>query len=754
MTKGKCKECSKELVSDEEDVCSQCELISNSEEVTATENVECGRCKLIVNEDTEGLFCEVCDRWFHNFCCDSPLNKQLYGLMNGAPENVKWFCDKCIWETEKWIKDLDKDNSGAERDIETEKNTDNVDKLETQKRKRGRPKNSEVNPKRKVHLAIKQEQKGDESESSENIVVDDTPPEEIRPRISAKLRTKAKDVKPEDQNEFEDELWDIDNDLVESGEDQSDSDAWEPDDGNKNKNQTTQKDIKVSKRKYTKSKKSKLLGCDICNKGFHREEDLDVHKLWHAGVKKPYKCPECGKDFATKSYFEVHVTTHTSERPYMCEICGKGFMMQSVLNRHLQTHTDDKPFECPECDFKCNQKSNLNNHMLTHSSEKPFKCTQCDYTCKKATLLQHHMVTHSDEKPFACERCDKRFKWTEQLKLHVMTHTGEKPYQCTECPLKFATKDRLKYHTMGIHNDDRPFPCDECDYRAVTKSILDRHMIKHTGAKPFICDICGKQLRDGVSLKNHKLIHTGERPLKCNECGKTFRQSVTLRVHMFSHTKEKNHFCTQCGYGAPTRDKIKKHIRTVHSSETPYECDVCGNRYKEKGNLTKHKNGIRGSCQGAKTGNQTGQQKRFSNLLLAQQKSESQVISQGQAVLTISSGISRGERGGGAAISQVQAAVPTITTLPSSQTFHGSPPAAPQLVLYTDLPGSVEENKPLLSSQTMHHHHSPTVTPLSAPLPISQVFGRHIAGHITSQMPQLDPQDNQLQHYHRFAELL
>ena len=84
---------------------------------------------------------------------------------------------------------------------------------------------------------------------------------------------------------------------------------------------------------------------------------MNDKNLWHGGVKKLFKCTECGEAFSTKSYFEIHVSTHSNDRPFMCEICGKGFMLQSVLSRHLKTHTDEKPFECQECDFKCNGKS-------------------------------------------------------------------------------------------------------------------------------------------------------------------------------------------------------------------------------------------------------------------------------------------------------------------------------------------------------------------------------------------------------------
>merc|ERR1711874_600893 len=68
-----------------------------------TLSVDCGVCKVLVEEDSEGLFCDVCNTWFHNDCNEMPLHYDLYALLNDAPQNIKWFCDNCIWETEKWI---------------------------------------------------------------------------------------------------------------------------------------------------------------------------------------------------------------------------------------------------------------------------------------------------------------------------------------------------------------------------------------------------------------------------------------------------------------------------------------------------------------------------------------------------------------------------------------------------------------------------------------------------------------------------
>ena len=78
-------------------VCSYC-LESSKEEITDTqENVQCGVCDTVVEEDGEGLLCEMCGLWYHNCCNKYPLPPGgLYDLLNAAPENIKWFCDKCL----------------------------------------------------------------------------------------------------------------------------------------------------------------------------------------------------------------------------------------------------------------------------------------------------------------------------------------------------------------------------------------------------------------------------------------------------------------------------------------------------------------------------------------------------------------------------------------------------------------------------------------------------------------------------------
>ncbi|CAL4111300.1 unnamed protein product, partial [Meganyctiphanes norvegica] len=276
----------------------------------------------------------------------------------------------------------------------------------------------------------------------------------------------------------------------------------------------------------------------------------------------------------------------------MCEHCGKSFITKNEIEKHMVVHTEEKPFVCSTCDFRCNREGNLKQHMKTHTDEKPFECDQCQAKFKQNWYLQVHKKTHSGIKRFECKECGKHFLVSSGLKSHMANHhSGEKPYECPICGYKCHLKSLMKVH-MYKHTDDKPYVCSVCNYTFAIKSNYKKHILTHSDEKPYQCEICGKGFSQKNTLRNHNLTHTGEKPHYCNVCNKSFRTHQNLKVHMFSHTGEKRFFCPQCGKGFPTRDKYKQHL-IVHTGDKNFSCEVCGNRYTNKGNLTKHKCGVR-----------------------------------------------------------------------------------------------------------------------------------------------------------------
>lgn len=64
------------------------------------------------------------------------------------------------------------------------------------------------------------------------------------------------------------------------------------------------------------------------------------------------------------------------------------FVTVSSLKRHCRGHTKEKPFKCKECGQQYADKKRLNDHLLKHKSIKPYKCSFCEYLCRRKDNLQ------------------------------------------------------------------------------------------------------------------------------------------------------------------------------------------------------------------------------------------------------------------------------------------------------------------------------------------------------------------------------
>lgn len=86
--------------------------------------------------------------------------------------------------------------------------------------------------------------------------------------------------------------------------------------------------------------------------------------------KGRYKCPQCGKQYATSSNLSRHKQTHRSldsQSAKKCNTCGKAYVSMPALAMHLLTH------------------------KLTHS------CDVCGKLFSRPWLLQGHLRSHTGE---------------------------------------------------------------------------------------------------------------------------------------------------------------------------------------------------------------------------------------------------------------------------------------------------------------------------------------------------------------------
>ncbi|KAG7475051.1 MDS1 and EVI1 complex locus isoform X1 [Solea senegalensis] len=419
----------------------------------------------------------------------------------------------------------------------------------------------------------------------------------------------------------------------------------------------------------------RMFTCQECDHKFPDATTLRYHQRCHSALK-PFECPECGMVFKHFSVMEDHRRKHADNtRLHLCTICGKTFKYGSLLHQHQYLHTGQKPFRCPECGknfaFAQNMKAHCRQHRLrktdssnssdsseqqpckqalpptqdtvkglgkenSHQSEelkRTFKCPLCPQTCSAPANLRTHMVFHEAEYETLkspkennkhwgkCPHCPCVYRDYTSLKLHIFSFhksvaqdlekmatsppnkqvnlsssddvqgkgrsdgISSKSYKCSECGKMFRHRSVLELH-MRIHSKDKPYQCKVCGKGFRFSSYLQQHLIIHTGKKPYKCPDCGKDFAFLQNMRTHQKLHQ-EKPFRCTSCRKGYSDETQLQQHMVSHYGDKPHKCDLCDKSFGLAYLLRDHMNT-HTGERPHRCDECDKTFSWFSSLLVH----------------------------------------------------------------------------------------------------------------------------------------------------------------------
>ncbi|XP_037044682.1 zinc finger protein 26-like isoform X2 [Bradysia coprophila] len=290
--------------------------------------------------------------------------------------------------------------------------------------------------------------------------------------------------------------------------------------------------------------------------------------------------------------------TQIGEFPFYCDICGHGFRHKFRLIHHMTQRHTGKEDKCKYCNQRYVLEASLRRHENSECLLRPNADENgiAKANNKNVTLSSDgnkswdgYRESKNVQRPkmFSCDPCQKSYDTPYILKQHILSHSNLREFKCNLCDSAYNTKPRLRRHVIYNHTDRPTFDCEVCGWKFREKNNLKRHLRLHNGDYQAECQLCDKKFTANCHLKYHmNTAHSTETPYQCDLCGKSFNSTSKMNAHRRRHIKETLP-CDICGKIFGSRNRLYAHKKT-HTEERNIVCKVCGKNFKTAVVLRQH----------------------------------------------------------------------------------------------------------------------------------------------------------------------
>lgn len=372
------------------------------------------------------------------------------------------------------------------------------------------------------------------------------------------------------------------------------------------KEHTNNRSISPSTRLNNFSKNvNKSAYCTICQKQFAHIGALTSHMHVHSN-RKPYKCQYCDRKFSMKGPYCIH------ERNHRNKIAFNNIQVQN-------SNPDKKPdIEGIEGEQQQIKNENYNSELLDNTMNGNSSCMNfgkrnrmwlvCDVCNKKFSnppqLILHRKLHHEMVSPYVCNICNKSYKARHLWNSHLISHHGR---HININNVKNDLHDsKLDVNSLKSEQHSNIFKCGYCK----KEYSLIYHWKRHLSLSKQCRRHCNRNVPEFTSNRAKESYKKSIR-FECKICNKTYSTDYNRKVHIINihkvapallkNYKENLNVQTQepsssTAVETPTPEESnipnqKKRGRQPNpNNNIAFKCNICGNCYSNKNNLTRHYN--------------------------------------------------------------------------------------------------------------------------------------------------------------------
>lgn len=296
-----------------------------------------------------------------------------------------------------------------------------------------------------------------------------------------------------------------------------------------------------------------------------------------------FQCKKCGRNYPSRYHLAKHYKHHEQQENET----------ELNLNDDADAAADGAAAADDDHSIIMKRRPYVRSHP--HQPKTEFICEACDVTFKRYVSLKEHIASkHASKGNFTCSKCNRTYPNRYYLQKHMKRHQGGKLKE-EVARLEENLIERNQYHRAHSHRPTSNFECDFChktlsSYYSIREHMLSKHRSKKkaqtkTKTKPNPCPKCGKKFLSEKRLERHNCAMLGyvshaskpkaELKHMCSTCGRLFVDRSSLKEHEETHLGIMSS-CELCGRVFLHKNYLRKHIRTVHSRERPFSCNVDG----------------------------------------------------------------------------------------------------------------------------------------------------------------------------------